>query len=186
MENELRDNYSSATAIRANLKSEKIKDNLPEFVYFDLPEETENRLDALEKYALLSKEKQAIARVCGCTEGLENAFKKAAMRETPLVQVLTFPRYTASRIRRIALQSLLNIEETFIRECLRQPLYLRVLAVKNGRSDVLSALSASPFPLFVRGRDREKLPEFATKCLETDLFAENVYTLLYKRFTENP
>ncbi len=186
LENTLRDNYSSATAIRANLKDEKIKDNLPDFVYFDLPEETDNRLDALEKYAILSKEKQAIARVCDCTEGLENAFKKAATHEMPLVQSLTSPRYTASRIRRIALQSLLNIEESFIRESLRQPLYLRVLAVKNGRSDVLSALSESGFPLLVRGRDREKLSEIAAQCFETDLFAENVYALLYKCFTESP
>ncbi|MBE7068840.1 MAG: nucleotidyltransferase family protein, partial [Clostridiales bacterium] len=179
-ENAIYSNFSSASALRLAIQNgQSLGDNLPKYVLSDLPSKTSNGLELLEKYAILNKKASEIAKVCDCSEGLENAFKRVASENKPLVESLTSTRYTASRIRRIALQNLLNIEEQFIRDCLQAPLYLRVLGVKKGRNDVLSALSESPFSLLVRPRDKEKLQGVAKECFEKDIFAEKVYSLLY-------
>lgn len=181
-DNNLQENLSSSSAIRnAVQNAQPLGDNLPDFVKNDLPQTIENTLDGLEKYAILSHSAQEISRVLDCTEGLENAFKKAARENIPLSESLTSPRYTASRIRRIALQNLLKIEERHVREYLQAPLYLKILAVKKERNDVLSALSESPFSLLTRAHDENALSPVALRCLETDIFAENVYSLLYPK-----
>ncbi len=175
----LQENYSSATAIRKAVKDGKnILDNLPKFVAKDLPQSVSNSLDVLEKHALLVRDLQDIAQVCDCSEGLENALKKAAENLSPLYETLTSARYTSSRIKRIALQNLLEIKENLIRESLSAPLYLRVLAAKKDRSDILSALGESSFPLIVRTTDANSLSPIAKACFEKDVFAEKTYAVL--------
>ncbi|MBE5746750.1 MAG: nucleotidyltransferase family protein [Clostridiales bacterium] len=179
-DNELQENFSSASAIRKGIaKGENIGDNLPNFVANDLPKGLENKLDLLEKHAILSKSTEEIKRVCDCTEGLENALKKAAELPETLVETLTSARYTSSRIRRITLQNLLNIEETLLRECLANPLYLRILAAKKERSDVLSALGESTLPIIARAHDENVLNDIAKLCFEKDQYAEKIHALLY-------
>jgi len=176
----LHENYSSASAIRSAIANKlPLGENLPSFVLEDLPDCLDERLETLEKYALLNKTAKEIAQVCDCTEGLENALKKAAESDAPLVETLTSARYTTSRIRRIALQNLLNIDKTLIQQSLQGDLYLRLLAVKNGQKEVLSALSECVYPLIARPRDGILLAGDAKKCYEADLFAERVYNLLY-------
>ncbi len=184
-ENVLLGAYPSATAIRTAIeKGEETAGYLPDFVYRDLPKTLENRLDGLEKYAILQNTPAEIARVCDCTEGLENAFKRAAELNAPLVETLTSPRYTSSRIRRIALQNLLGVEEGLIRESLRSPLYLRILGANKERKEVLTAVSRSMFPALIRGRDEENVQGVARDCLERDIFAEKLYGLLYPSTTK--
>ena len=96
-----------------------------------------------------------------------------------LLESLTSARYTSSRIRRIALQNLLNIDESLIRASLQTPLYLRILAVKKECNDVLTALSQSACPMIVRAHDEEVLEGVAKESYNRDIFAENVYSLLY-------
>ena len=176
----LQENYSSASAIRSAIKDgNKFANNLPDFVARDLPKFLESRLDTLEKYALISRSIQEIASVCDCTEGLENALKKAALHKETLVDSLTSARYTSSRIRRIALQNLLNIPETLIRESLFAPLYLHVLAAKKDRKDVLSSLSQASVPVIIRAHDEDKLDGVSKECFAVDNYAEQVYSLLY-------
>ena len=177
----LQGEFSSASAIRATIeKGENVTGFLPDFVAMDLPDKLTDKLDALEKFAVLSRGEQEIARVCDCTEGLENAFKKAATQQDTFDGVLTSARYTASRIRRIALQNLLNIDETLIRNALQSPLYLRVLATKKTRTDLLSALNEGNLPIIVRAHDEDCLQGVAKQAYEADCFADSVYTLLYK------
>ncbi len=177
----LRENYASATAIRGALSSgEEYAHTLPHFVAADLPARLENTLDCLEKYAIFNKSSKEIARVCDCTEGLENAFKKAAETPASLSETLTSPRYTSSRIRRIALQCLLNVDEELIRKSLATPLYLRILGAKKERKEVLSALSQATVPVLLRAHDETKLTGVAKDCYERDIFAEKVYGLLYQ------
>jgi len=179
-EETLQPKYSSATAIRKHLEdTTALKDSVPAYVLEDLPSSQEQRiLEKIEKYALLSRTSEEIARVCDCSEGLENALKKASQSAEPLETALTSARYTASRIRRIALQNLLQIDETLIRQSLESDLYLRVLAVKENRSDVLSVLSESKSPLIIRAHDENKLNDVAKRCFEKDVFAEKVYSLI--------
>lgn len=174
--------FPSATAIRAAIKAGKIIENgLPDFVLDDLPTALEDKLETLKKHAILSLDKAAVARISDCTEGLENAFKKAAEQSEAFEDILTSARYTSSRIRRIALHALLGIEETLIRECLSAPLYLRILAIKKENGEFLSALSQSLCPVIARAHDEDKLSDTAKKCFEKDLFAEKIYKLLYPK-----
>lgn len=185
-EEALHENYSSASAIRLAIsKKESFENNLPEFVAKDLPDNLNNTIETLEKYAILSASTEKIARVCDCTEGLENALKKAAESTEGLVESLTSARYTSSRIRRIALQNLLNIDENLIRSGLCNPLYLRVLAVKNPAKKVLSALSEATYPIIARPRDALSLKDAAKEAFFIDTFAEKVHALLYPKKENN-
>ncbi len=176
----LAENFSSASAIRNAIQQGNVlTSNLPDYVKKDLPNYLENRLETLEKFAIIERPLTKIANVCDCSEGLENALKKAALLAAPLTETLTSARYTSSRIRRIALQNLLKIEETLIRESLSAPLYLRILAAKKERSDILSALAESNFPILARAHDENALSDVAKSVYEIDSFAENVYFLLY-------
>lgn len=179
-ETKLSNNFSSATAIRQTLNDKTmISSQLPAYVLNDLPNVLENKLDALEKYAILSRQKEELAAICDCTEGLENAFKKAALHQSSLEYELTSARYTASRIRRIALHNLLGISHTFIKTCLKTPLYLRVLGIKKQQMAMLSLLSNSSLPILIRSHDEDVLNETQRACFERDIFAEQVYSLLY-------
>ena len=177
---QLNEKFPSAKAIRKAIKDcESVENQVPEFVLKDLPTQIENLLETLEKHAILSMDKATLARVCDCSEGLENAFKKTAESPNSLTETLTSARYTTSRIRRIALQALLGIEEDFIRECLTTPLYLKVLAVKKDSANILNALSSSNVPVIARAHDEDKLSETAKNCLDIDVYAEKIYKLLY-------
>ena len=104
----LHSNFSSGTAIRKAIRNGgSVSENLPDFVLADIINTRIEGLDALVKYALLSRSLTEIASVCDCTEGLENALKRAAEENAP-IESLVSARYTASRLRRISLQNLLN------------------------------------------------------------------------------
>ncbi len=183
-ENALRENFSSASAIRKALfAGESVSGNLPDFVLSDLSNHAQNALETLEKYALLTRSTAEIKSVTDCTEGLENALKRAA-EENASIESLVSARYTASRLRRIALQNLLAIDEKLIRESLSSPLYLRVLAVKKNADDLLALLSQSPFPLLIRSHDIRSLSPVAKRCYEKDVLAEKVYALLKGGFAK--
>ncbi len=184
-EETLSENYSSATAIRAAIAiGASVDGNLPDFVKRDLPKTIENCLDTLEKYEILQCDVKELAQICDCTEGLENAFKRAAERDEPLSQALTSARYTSSRIRRIALQNLLKIRKSTVREALKSPLYLRVLAVNRERKELLSALSKTTAPLLLRAHDEDGLTGIAKDCFAVDRFAEKMHALLYPQNTK--
>ena len=98
----LRADYPSATALRAALeRGEKLSDGVPEYVRGDLPLTLENDLEALEKLALLQRSAEDIKSVLDCSEGLENALKRAAEENVKdIARALTSKRYTTSRLRR--------------------------------------------------------------------------------------
>lgn len=177
-ENTLRENFSSASAIRQGLLSgENVSGNLPDFVLNDLSNNAQTSLETLEKYAFLARSTAEIKSILDCTEGLENALKRTAEENAP-IESLVSARYTASRLRRIALQNLLTIDQKLIRDSLTSPLYLRVLAIKKNADDLLSLLAQSPFPLLIRSHDEETLSTIAKRCYEKDVFAEKVYAIL--------
>ena len=173
--------FSSATAIREALKtSEDITSAVPPFVMQDLSLFTsvDERLELIEKQALLSRSTVEIASVCDCTEGLENALKRAAQSPQNLVSSLTSARYTSSRIRRIALQNALGISHKEILEFLQSPLYIQPLALRKERKDVLSVLGNANAPLVLRAHDENGLSPTAKTCLEKQRTADTLYALL--------
>lgn len=176
----LKQNFSSASAIRQAIedKDDALLVSVPDFVAKDLPDSLENCLDSLEKLSLLTKSTQEIAKTCDCNEGLENAFKRCAEQNTPnFIQELTTARYTSSRIRRIALQSLLNISRDNILNGLKAPLYIRLLAAKKERSDIFAALSKASCPFLTKYVTPEHLTGVARKIYEIDLYAEKIFAI---------
>lgn len=185
--------FASASAIRSRLDSSNELFNLSEAISFvpqnvqkDLSYATElsASLSTAEKIALLRTPSELLKTTLDCTEGLENALKKAAKKADDVVESLTSRRYTASRIRRICLHNLLGIRENTIKDCLESTLYVRPLAVKKGREDVLSALSQSTFPCLIRHADEAKLSATAKRCLNIDKTAADVYAALSGNYTK--
>lgn len=178
---------SSASAIRETIKNgdESAAQNaLSSVVYNDIQlyfqrnrsaKNADAALQLAEKTAILKSTPEALSGVIDCMEGLENALLRAAKQSGDIAKNITGKRYTTARIRRICLHALLGIEERFIRECLASPLYIRPLAVKKGREDVLAALAGSEFPLLTRRSDERKLSATARKCLQKDRLAEEMY-----------
>ena len=183
-EETLRGRYSSATAIRAALgrgEREAVKKALPDCVQKSLEKFRpcgEERLEAMEKYALLRASEEELRAVADCTEGLENALKKGAEANADLPSSLSSRRYTSSRIRRILVQNLLGISEKFVRECLSSPLFLRLLAVIEDGKDLLKALGNAAYPLIVRTADGRRLSGMAKECHEKDEFAARLLSVV--------
>ena len=184
----LHEQFPSATSIRkacAENKQNELQSVLPENLFKPLNNANLIDLSIAEKIAVLSVDATALSNTLDCVEGLENAFKKAALLPETLENTLTSARYTTSRIRRIALQNLLGIRRDFVFECLSSPLYLRPLAYKAEQGGLLSTLSQSTLPFLSCGQDKGKLQGTAAKCLAIDLFAENLYSVLSQKSYQN-
>ena len=173
--------FSSASAIRSAIEKDNfaaLSAELPACVLKDIESAklSNDALNTAERIAALTTSESELARTADISEGLENALKKAAKSQTDIEKALTSKRYTASRIRRILLQNLLKIKKDLIAECLSEPLYIRPLAVKKERKDLLSVFSSGAFPCVLRHADEQKLSGAAKRCYEKDKLAENIYS----------
>ena len=181
---ELQSDLSSATAIRKALKEGKrrqIKSNVPKFVYTDLPKAAPN-VDSLAFYSLLTNDKKKLKEILDCTEGLENRIKSCLKDSSSLDALkskIVTKRYTAARVNRIITASLLGITESFIRKCLRSELYLNVLAVKEGREELLAEMRKNcEIPLITRKNDVKNLKGTALECFEKDVLANDIFNFV--------
>ncbi len=171
----LKHNFSSASAIRCNLSSPLVKNNLPEYVFNDLNcffGNTQKYEDYL-KLILSRTEAKDLNKVYGCNEGLENALK--SMQDLPFSEIIektTSKRYSSSRIKRILCANFLNLQQNETENYLKSDLYLFPLAVKKEKADkIFSALCLSDFPLLTSGSDLNKLSPTALRCKNSDDFA---------------
>ena len=178
-------NFSSATAIRSALSQKKeraIKKNVPDFVFQDL----KNAVDGFvfKKIALCAALKmpaEQMKKLTDCSEGLENRIKAFARNTTDydeFVSKVTTKRYISSRIRRILVSAVLEMEEELVRKALRSPLYLKILAAKKDSSDkILPALRNSAFPLLTRRSDLALMGKPASEVYAKDELASDIFRL---------
>lgn len=174
---ELKDNYSSASAIRRNLNCSKIKNNLPEFVYSDIEKFNDGKeFEIFARNCLFKTEASVLRRVYGCGEGLENRLK--SLENAPCEEIIekaTSKRYPSSRIRRILCANALELYADDCEEFLKSSLYIKPLAVKKAKADeILSALSRSSCPV-ITGAFTDKLDGAAIKCFKKDVFEYSVF-----------
>ncbi len=171
----------SALSIRNSIasgKKFKCKGAVPKFVYGDLP----NKLPDFSReiiYSLLSKTKEQIKNLPDVSEGLENKIKaliKDNFDISSLISKLKTKRYTETRLKRILIASLLNVENDFIKRCLDSDLYLKILALNKQKTDLLSSLSNSKYPLIARKSDFLSLTGTAQECFKKDVFASDIYS----------
>lgn len=169
-DSELKENFSSASAIRHNLNRGEVKSNLPDFVYADLMNfkgftEYENML----RHSLFKTTAGNLKRVYGCGEGLENKLKGLEnLSVDEIIKNATSKRYSSSRIKRIFCANSLELYQDDCEKYLSGDLYIKPLAIKKQRADsILSVLSKAGYPV-VTGIDAEKLTKTAQECFEKD------------------
>ena len=168
---------SIRTAIHSGNKS-KCKAFVPKYVYSDLPKKLPDFSREII-YSLLKSDKETLKRLPDCSEGLENKIKallKDNFNLNDLINKLKTKRYTETRLKRILLSSLLAIEQDFTKKCLKEKLYLKVLALSKEKNDVLSELSKSKYPLIARKTDSFKLSGIQLDCFKKDVFANDIYS----------
>jgi predicted nucleotidyltransferase len=191
----LRENYSSASAIRTAFArggavDENLLANLPDCTREALPlflrEEGYRKLDGMEYYALADRSLVELARLPDCTEGLENGLKAAldgCFTAEEVVNKVTSKRYTSSRIRRILLSNALGITSELQRQCMASPLYLRPLAVKAEKSGMVLSLlqKEGGMPVLSRKGDEVNLQGAARTLLSLTMRADILYASLCRR-----
>lgn len=181
-DDELKNNFSSASAIRNNLTSPLVKENVPNFVYDDLTNATAaEKFKWQVRYDLVLANPKKLKGICGCSEGLENRLISIAKDcdYDEILKICTSKRYSQSRIKRIMCANLLGIYENESKDFLNSELYIKPLAVRKDSADeILSSLSRSKFPVIIRGRDFEKLSALGKKAFELDTKAFTLYNLL--------
>lgn len=183
---ELKPNISSASAIRQNLSSPLVKDNVPPFVLSDLTDFTDEqaRYEDYLKLMLSRTSAEDLTRVYGCNDGLENALK--ALQTLPSKQIIsetTSKRFTSSRIKRILCANFLELFQADCEKFLSSELYLFPLAVKKDSADkILSALAKSKYPVLTCGSDELRLCKIAKECKAKDDFSY----LQWQQITNTP
>lgn len=181
-DSELKGEYCSSLAIREAIaigKRKKAKGFLPSYVYGDLPEALPD-MDELSIYAVLRASGKDLRQITDCTEGLENRVKVIARecndRKT-LIDRLETRRYTRARISRIITNNMLGITHELTEKCLKSNLYLKVLAIREDRKDLLS-IKTGKTPFITRKNDADRLDGTAKECFMKDVFACELYSLM--------
>jgi len=179
----LKKGMTSATSIRTALKTgekKKLKKCLPTFVYKDL-KEYPFVFDKMIMSALVTTPTQKIAQIMDCTEGLENRIKALEKdnRSVPaLIEKASTKRYTETRISRILLSNLLQINGNLVKMAVNEKLYAKILAVSESSKDLISLLSQkSSIPILTRKSDVGQLKKTALDCFNLDVTATDLYNL---------
>ena len=179
----LKRGITSATSIREVIKTgkfKKVKKNLPNFTYKDiLPYPFD--FDKLIMASVVKTPHEEMAKILDCTEGLENRIKALAKDNVSLSKLLekvVTKRYTLTRINRILISTLLGIKADLVKECLKDPLYAKVLAISKDRKDLLALVNDnSLIPVLSRKSDFTQLKKTAEKCFQIDVLANDLYSL---------
>ena len=187
--------YSSATAIRELLMNQKSVKKFMPTVYEILKEECALGnfvlgLSEFEKeilYKIRSMSIKELSKVPDVAEGLEYKIKEAANscnKLDDLIFMIKSKRYTLTRIHRILLYILLDINDTDYSNSKRIIPYIRVLGVSQAGKHFLSELSINKKNNIVTSV-KEFLDtsnnRILKSMLEKDIYASNIYTLAYKK-----
>ncbi len=179
-DNTLRDNFSSASAIRFAIKNGgDFSSNLPPFVIQDLPKNLPN-LDKVLLYSILQKSPKQLSQIADCSEGLENRIFRLARESSTtseLLEKLSCKRYTLTRLQRLLVSCLLDIDKNLTKLAKKTQPYIKVLAIKKEKMSLLSEISKT-VPLITRKKDEEKLNKKQKLLFEKDVFAGEIYSLI--------
>lgn len=187
---------ASATAIRAELKknglSETIERVVSSYTYKQLVQKfslddslyTDKKLFFLLSYTLRLLSLADIKKYALISEGLEYKIKtvsKTAQSYEELLAGIVSKRYPLSRVRRILLQILLQVDYKELINCPVE--YLRVLAFNDQGRFILNKLKIhSSMQIITKlGKDRAGLSN--DKLLALDIRATNIYQMLVTKDT---
>lgn len=192
----LKENFSSASAIRANLGDNAVESNVPGYVLKTLKNTdaagAKDRFDCLLRYALCTADRRDMQRIFGCTEGLENKLKNCVnMSAGGIIGAATGKRYTSSRIRRILTANMLGIYSDEVKRYIDEGTYIKPLAVcEDKKEEIFAELAKSPLPVIIKkmslsalGHTDKRINSSAQtpafKCYKTDIRADFARSLIY-------
>ena len=176
--------FISATAARTLLREARfaeLKDYIPADCLEELVAESGSHAvnygayNALTLYALRTKD---INKSFDCGEGLDVKLKECALARHDLndaIAACKSKRYTLSRIKRVCVQTLLNITKDVMR--IAPDACGRLIAIKNSRLDLMKNLTG----ICVKNSDYAKYGENAELVAQTDGLAGSVYSLITER-----
>ncbi len=188
---------SSATAIRAKLYNKKsvrkVKKLMPSFSYKLLKEEIKtfglpdlNLFNNLCMYALKTSTTDEIKKIFDITEGLENRFIEISRNTKNLNEFLLnvkTKRYTFTRLKRIILDILLNINSSVEKQLYNVDVlpFIKVLAFKQDNQELLKSVSANT-NLVIRVNNIEKnQSEYYKELASIEDRANQVYYMLLRK-----
>jgi predicted nucleotidyltransferase len=183
----------SASAIREQLNkggTEALKNAMPPEAYkiFEAGFSDGNTpdlkiLSSLILYKLRSLSAANLKEIFDITEGLENRILSAATAVVDVAQLLSLTaskRYSGSRIGRIFLYALFNLTKKQMDVYKKATPYIKVLALKKERKDILTMLSGNKTVL-TRYADYKNIADGAQKAmLKLNLTAADIYSLILK------
>ena len=192
---EINNHFASASAIRERIIQNKLfglSSLMPYNAYRILYQNFQNGhyvkdIAKFEKeiiYLLRNMSLDEIANLPDVTEGLEHNIKDAANScntVEELVNIVKTKRYTATRIQRILLYTLLGITKKDMTSSIKAPPYIRVLGMNKKGKDLLSAISHSnpnlPIITSVKKFVDSNPNKHILNMLNIDIHATDVYTI---------
>ena len=139
-------------------------------------------------YNLRNMSVEEIANLPDVSEGLENSIKKAANSCNTInefINAVITKRYTATRIKRILLYSLLHITKRDMAVSKKTLPYIRVLGANEKGKNLISRISRANPKLKIVTSVKKFVDSNSDKnlklLLEKDINSTNIYTLGYER-----
>lgn len=181
-------NFLSATKIRENIKNnEKVIEFVPEKVsnLINSQYELNDEMYKILRYKILNESKFNLQNIKDVKEGLENKILKEFKMSTSyesFIFNLKSKRYEMSRIKRIVINTLLNITKTDFEYAINNKIaYCHVLSANTAGKKLLSKISKiSNIDIITSINDPklEKLSQNTKKYLMVDIYAENIYSII--------
>ena len=193
------DEFASATAIRRMLMTRQFDDvrkSIPKTSYKILGEELKQGhyvldLFKFEKeilYQLRKMTVEEIKKLPDVSEGLENSIKDAAdscNSLSELINIVKSKRFTQTRIMRILLYTLLEIDKKQMETSRKIIPYTRVLGMNEKGKQLISEITKANPKINIVTSVKKYMDDNNNKnlkeMLQKDIFATNVYTLGYEK-----
>ncbi len=192
---ELSGAISSATAIRQQLFSsdvlENIKHAVPSSTYKHLESfynenkgfNSLNNFSVILLYLLRNSTPEELRKILDVNEGLDNRIIDCSSKNSSIDEILdciSTKRYTMTRLRRILIHLLLNLNESTIKSLHTYgPQYIRVLGFNAKGIEILKqAKKTSQLPIITKFADYTKLNNsILNQMIELDKKATDIYAL---------
>lgn len=177
--------YASASAIRADQKNAYknsapyLSRNISEALRLATPPDPE-KLFALLKYKLCTSSAEYLEQINGIAEGLQNRLIRAATNSADFEgfwRLIISKRYPSGRLRRILINTILDIDKNTIFNSKLKHCYFKVLAISR---PFLQNLKYWETDLLMTNEDLDKISDPTKKTL---LRIDNSATLLYGLLT---
>ena len=175
----LTNSVTSASAIRKLMRA---NENFCEFIpenlssLYNFPKSDINSLSEILCYLLMTKTAEELSKINDVSEGLENRLKEAAKVCRTFDEISEFvksKRFTSSRVRRILLSVILNIDKDIAKQ---RPQYIRVLGMNGTGTQVLSEIKThSSLPIITKAADFKHY----NRSFDLDIISGEIFSLIY-------